>query len=62
MCSLACLRQPRRFLVAPAPVQDLLFRAKDLFVAANVAGIALRRALARFVHPLDAAQGVPRAH
>ena len=27
------------FLVAPVPVQDLLFRAKDLFVGANVAGM-----------------------
>src|SRR5262249_28032894 len=26
-------------LAAPVPVQDLLFRAKDLFIAANVAGI-----------------------
>jgi hypothetical protein len=35
-------RQPvplRRFLVAPVSVRDLLFRAKDLFIAAIVAGI-----------------------
>ena len=29
----------RRFLVAPVPVRDLLLRAKDLFIAAIVAGI-----------------------
>src|SRR5262249_45993430 len=58
--SIAAWRSPgrgrahRSLLVATSPVRDLLIRAKDLFVAANVAGIhrteidrTLRRTLAR---------------
>src|SRR6516225_9653145 len=55
--SIAAWRSPdrgrahRSLLVATSPVRDLLFRAKNLFIAAKVATeqrlIALRRTLAR---------------
>ena len=55
----------RCFLVALAPARDLLFRAKDLFIAAIVVGVHPLRTDARATSggicptPLGAAQGYP---